>query len=243
MPRLLLVQGHVNIESITEDGLCGGLNKAATVAKLRGSTGSRGEREWVGDLAGRLRDQLNARGVETRAVDAIFHRDSYIDWKPNLVLALHFHRDMNEDGSPRGRAMGAIPDDGFGFNTGAAQQEGARFLHRWQGGYEAATTIPITPPNVTLNMTQLYNWCYIDADSSAVILEFGNANVDAAILYEPGMARILNYTRDCILEHFNIVSRPLPPELGGPALVPARRTGAQIAADLRKLADEIEKGG
>lgn len=228
MSRLLLVQGHVNIEAITAEGLCTGLDAAATVAKLRGSTGANGERAWVGDFAARLRDSLAGSSVQVRVVDAIYHRDAFVDWKPDLVLALHFHRD------PVGRAMGAIPDSAGGYNSGAAQLESARFLHRWQGGYEVATSIPITPANITLNMTRLYTWCYIDAASAAVILEMGNANVDAAVLYEAGMVRVLRYTSDCIREHFNDLLTP-------PAAPPPRRTNQQIAADLRRLADELAR--
>lgn len=239
--RILLSAGHVGIEAITTAGLCEGLDKAATVEKLRASTGSRGEREWTGDLAARLRDALNATGLlEARVCDATYSRELYDQWAPALVLALHFHRD------PRGRAMAARPEPTLGFHTVRASQESQRFVDRWHGGYERATGIPVTAPLASLNMTQLYAWCYLHEDSAAAILEFGNANEDGdrAAMYEPGIARIVRYTRDCVLEHFDLTApaAPLPqrraddlvaPRLDGP------RSNSAIALELEYIAREL----
>lgn len=240
--RVLLSAGHVGIEAISTEGLCDFHDKQATVAKLRTSTGSRREREWTGDLAARLRDALNATGLlQARVADATYSEELYQGGAPALVLALHFHRD------PRGRAMAARPDLGVApFHTIRASQESQRFIDRWHGGYTVATGIPVTAPLASLNMTQLYAWCYLHEESAATILEFGNANEeqDRAAMYEPAIARIVRYTRDCVLEHFNLTAPPTePPRRGADDIIPPRldgpRTNTAIALELEYIALEL----
>lgn len=246
--RVLLVAGHNAIESIGQDGLCAGLDKAATVAKLRGSTGSHGEREWTGSLVQLLADALRHAGVDAAATDAIYHTDVYsAGW--DLVLECHYHRD-----APTERAMAAAPDPAIGFVEAAAQRESQRFVERWASGYQRATGIPITQQLVTLNMSQLYSFCYVPTRSAAACLEFGNADVDAAVLYEPGIARIVRFTRDCVLEHLNIpipadppparrasdVPPPAPPAAPPAAPPLAHITVLEAAARLREIAAELE---
>lgn len=235
VPKVAIVAGHLRSENITTAGLCPAIANDASVARLRASTGAAGERDYVGDFATRLADALRAAGVDSRAIDCTYSVDTYVTWHPDGVLALHYHRD------PTGRAMFAAPDRGQGYHDAHAADESDRLLARIAGAYEARTGIPVTEDSVTLNMTELYTWCFIPSDAWALCLELGNANVDAPALYN-GIATIVAYLRDCVLEHLNL---PLPS-----SVPPARRAGdgpptaptvtkETIAASLEGIAAQV----
>jgi hypothetical protein len=224
--KILNVAGHLRCADITEDGLCDGLDKAASAAKLRVSTGTSGEVQYTSDMATRLKDKLNATGrFESRAIDCVYRRDDFLTWKPDLVIAHHYHRD------PNGRAMFSAPDNQYKYHTDASNAESIRLVARILGNYWKATGIPVTQDLVSLNMRDLYTWCYIDPLSQAFIAEYGNANVDADALYNR-TDDIANYIVACLLEHFNIVATL-------PAPGPTPRPLASIAADLDKLSAEL----
>ncbi len=206
MIKVLSVAGHLRTQQMTPEGLCDGLDKVASALKLRGSTGTRGEVEYTGDMATRVAVKLNATGhFDARAVDCIFHKELYIDWKPDMVIAHHYHRDAV------GRAMFSVPDNVHGFHSPAANQESMRMIARLIGEYERRTGIPVTQDNQSLGMRQLYTWCYIHNDSQAYIAEYGHADKDAPALYN-GIETIANYTVHCLLQHFNLPTvTPTPP--------------------------------
>lgn len=208
MPAVLLVAGHNNIEAITNDGACAGRD----FTSLRASTGAHGEREWTGSFVQQLADALRATGlVDPTVTDAIYHPDVYAKHF-DLCLINHYHRDADTE-----RAMFAGPDAGMAqqWISADAEAQANRFVDRLVGGYTARTGIPVTEPLVTLNMTQIYTYCYVERETPPVCCEWGNANLDAAVLYEPGIARIVTFARDCILEHLNLAPVAVAP--------PARR--------------------
>lgn len=223
-PRVLLVAGHVNIESITNEGACAGRD----FTSLRGSTGAHGEREWTGSFVELLATALRATGqIDVMTVDAIYRRDVYAQHF-DLCLINHYHRDADAE-----RAMFAAPDPSRSslWISDAAEAQAQRFVARLLGGYTRATGIPVTQPLATLNMTQIYGYCYVERETPALCCEWGNANLDAAALYEPGIARIVAFARDCVLEHFNLGARSVP------ALSPARAAALQ----LRAIADVLDR--
>ena len=131
----------------------------------------------------------------------------------------------------------------------AAEAQAQRFVDRIVGGYTQATGIPVTQPLVTLNMTQIYNYCYVERETPALCCEWGNANLDSAVLYETGIARIVRFTRDCVLEHLDLtkVGEAPPqrraadvPPLAPPAQ-PAQTPTHAAAAQLRAIADQLDK--
>ena len=232
-PRILHVAGHLRTQQMTEDGLCDGLDKPATVAALKGMTGTGGEQDFTSNMVGRQADLMNASGLlEARAIDCIYHKADYIDWAPNLVIAHHIHRDGSN------RAMFAVPDRARAFHSEAANDESARLMARIVGGYTQATGIPITQAAVTLRMVQLYTWCYIAEDSQAIIPEYGNGNLDTAALFNDASAqKIAKFMTQAVLEHFNLtVPGPTPV----PPTTPARPLAA-IATDLEALAKELRQ--
>lgn len=242
--KVLNVAGHLRCADITEDGLCEGLDKKASALALRGMTGASGEVDFTANVVGLLSDKLNATGkFEARSADCAYHKDQYIDWAPHVVLVHHFHRDMvtrTIDGIqvqvPNGRAMMSAPDSTRAYHQAQANAESLRLAARIEGGYLAATGIPITEDNVTLRMSQLYNWCYIHESSQALIIEYGNANVDNGALYGR-TDDIMEFLKNCLLEHFNLVApvkTPPPPVVVPPApvidpkLAEAKRLATQI---------------
>lgn len=196
--RVLHVAGHLRCKNLTAEGLCSGLDKAATVKILRASTGTRGEQDFTADMAARQADMMNATGlIEARAIDCCFSKADYIDFKPHLVIAHHIHRDG------KNRAMFAVPDAAIRFHTPAANAESMRLMARIVGGYTKVTRIPVQQDLATLRMRQLYTWCFIHKDSQAVIAEYGNGDLDTKVLF--GNADLLaRFITDCVLEHFDV---------------------------------------
>ncbi|MBT9174005.1 MAG: hypothetical protein DDT21_02416 [Syntrophomonadaceae bacterium] len=182
MSSVLVICGHVGIEHLTEVGLCPGRD----VAQLRRGTGSRGEREWTGHVGQLLADSLRARGVgEVKVHDATYAEAVYErDW--DLVISLHYARDADD-----ARAFAAAPNPGGGYVIPAAGERAARWLARFVDQYELLTGIPVTQWRVTANMTDWYGWCFVWPDTAAVLVEAGHADLDAAVLYEPGVVRVV----------------------------------------------------
>jgi hypothetical protein len=194
-------------------------------------TGTTGEVEFTSNMAQLQADLMNATGqLEARAIDCTYSRADYVDWKPSLVIAHHIHRDGAH------RAMFAIPDNAFGFHSDAASRESMRLLQRVLGGYTRTTGIPIDQDSITLRMRQLYTWCYLDADSQAIIPEYGNGNLDTETLFNADRVRILaKFMVDCTLEHFDLAGIV-------PTPVPAPKTEVKAAAAaLRVIADKLDK--
>lgn len=225
MIKVLHVAGHLRTQQITEEGLCDGLDKAASALALRGMTGTTGEQDFTSNMATLQATLMNATGkIEARPIDCTYIKDSYIDWKPDLVIAHHIHRDGSN------RAMFAVPDNAFKFHSDAANTESIRFMARVMGGYTKVTGIPITQDEVTLRMRQLYTWCYIDESSQAMIPEYGNGNLDTAALFNAAsVQRIAEYFRDCVLEHFGLVAAPVvTPPVVDDKLAQAKALAKQI---------------
>lgn len=240
-PSVLLVAGHNNIEAITNDGACPGRD----FTSLAGATGARGEREWTGSFVGLLADALRATGqVDALTVDAIYRPEIYARHY-DLCLINHYHRDADAE-----RAMFAAPDPSRSslWISDAAEAQAQRFVDRLIGGYTKATGIPVTQPLVTLNMSQIYGYCYVERETPAICCEWGNANLDTAVLYEPAIARIVRFARDCVLEHLALtkVGDPPPARRAGDVPPPAPPaapafTSRIAAAQLRGIADELDK--
>jgi hypothetical protein len=233
-PKVLHIAGHLRTKDMTEEGLCDGLDKAASVIALKGMTGTGGEQDFTAHMAALQAELMNTTGlIEAKTVDACYSKALYIDWKPNLVIAHHIHRDGDH------RAMFAIPDNKFKFHSDVANKESYRFMARVMGRYTDVTGIPLDQASITLRMTQLYNWCYLDEDSEAQISEYGNGNFDTVALFNAdSVLKIAQYFTACVLEHFNLTAvvpgGPKPPT---PSLKP---TKAELAALLRDIADEVE---
>lgn len=247
-PRVLLVAGHNGIEGITAEHLAGG---QAWADRLRGGTGSHGEREWTGDFVQRAAASLNATGViEATFTDAVWHEDVYTGQLYALVIVCHFHRDADRE-----RAMFAAPDPALipAVITAPARAEAQRFVERLVGGYQRATTIPVTQPLVTLNMTQLYSYNYPEAACPMLCAEWGNANLDATILYSAdGMRRILAFLVACVLEHLNLMATggvpapvPVPPPVNPDPTyaVLASNPGDVVHEWARLYAEECARAG
>lgn len=241
-PQVLLVAGHNNIEAITNDGACPGRD----FTSLRGSTGAHDERPWTGSFVGLLADALRATGqVDATTVDAIYRPDVFAKHYA-LCLINHYHRDADTE-----RAMFAAPDPSRSslWISDAAEAQAQRFVDRLVGGYTQATGIPVTQPLVTLNMTQIYTYCYVERETPALCCEWGNANLDAAVLYELGIARIVRFARDCVLEHLDLTKVGDPPPARRAGDVPPRAPPPQpiqtpvhaAAAQLRAIADTLDK--
>jgi hypothetical protein len=218
---------------MTEEGLCDGLDKAASVIALKGMTGTGGEQDFTSHMAALQAELMNTTGlIESKTVDACYSKALYADWKPDLVIAHHIHRDGEH------RAMFAIPDNKFKFHSDAANKESFRLMARIMGRYSDVTGIPIDQASVTLRMTQLYTWCYIDESTQALIPEYGNGNLDTVALFNAdSVLKIAQYFTSCVLEHFNLVSIPGGPKPTTPALKPHK---LELAALLRNIADEVE---
>lgn len=238
-PTVLLVAGHNNIEGITNDGACPGRD----FTSLAGSTGAHGEREWTGSFVQLLADALRATGtVDPIVTDAIFHADVYAKHY-DLCLINHYHRDADSE-----RAMFAGPDPAMSklWVSDDAEAQAQRFVDRLAGGYTGATGIPVTEPLVTLNMTQIYTYCYVERETAPVCCEWGNANLDAAVLYEPGIARIVRFARDCILEHLNLAPVTTAPpaqrasDVPPPAPPVTPYTAKTAASELRAIATKLD---
>jgi hypothetical protein len=235
-PRILHIAGHLRTQNITEEGLCDGLDKAASAAALRGMTGTTGEQDFTANMSQKQADDMNATGVlEARAIDCTYHAADYVDWKPNLVIAHHIHRDGSN------RAMFAVPDNTFKYHSDTANQESIRFMARVIGGYTAKTGIPITQDAVTLRMRQLYTWCYIDNDSQAFIPEYGNGNLDTAALFNAdSVLKIVKYFTACVMEHFNVGAvqpQPTPTPVPAPIPQPVPDKLAQAKSLARQIVD------
>jgi len=235
-PRVLHVAGHVNTQNITLDGLCTAVKNQATVTALRGMTGTGGEQNFTANMAALQADLMNQTGlIDARAIDCTYSEDAYINWKPNLVIAHHIHRDGQN------RAMFAVPDNAFAFHSPAANAESVRFMARVMGGYTAKTGIPITQDAVTLRMRQLYTWCYIDESSSAIIPEYGNGNLDTVALFNAdAVQKIGVFFRDCVLEHFDLVMPSPTPPPPHSDLAPAIAALREVVNRINAVASQLE---
>lgn len=211
MARVLIVCGHVGIENITTDGLCLWLDKDASAQKLKGSTGSRGEREWTGHVGPLLADRLRARGVEVVVNDAIYDAGVY-DRNYDLVISLHYQRD-----TPAARGFASAPNLERGYIGAVAQEKAQKWLARFVDQYELLTGIPVTQGRITTNMTDWYGWCYVPIDTPSVLVEVGHADLDAAVLYELGVPRIVGALDTITYEY---LTADLGLTLGAPAPAP-----------------------
>lgn len=188
---VLIVCGHVGIESLTSEGMCANRD----VAMLRRGTGSRGEREWTGHVGPLLAERLRGRGVEVVVTDARYSSAVY-GRRWDVVIALHYQRDR-----PESRAFAAAPADGRGYIDDEAQRRSKLWLARFVNEYAIVTGIPVTQRYITANMTDHYGWCFLEIGSAAVLVEAGHADIDAAVLFEPGVSRVVNALATITLEY------------------------------------------
>lgn len=182
---VLLVCGHVGIESLTGEGL----RPERDVATLRRSTGSRGEREYVGFVAPLLADALRRRGVDVTVHDATYARAVY-ERRYDLVLNLHYMRD-----SASSRAFAGIPAEagvgGAPYLTPTARARSQQWADRFHNEYPIVTGIPATPEKAGENLTHNYVWDWPTADTPCVLAELGHADIDAAVLFAPGAVLVV----------------------------------------------------
>lgn len=238
--KVLIVQGHVNIQNITNDGACPGRD----FTSLRGGTGSPGEAAWVGDVAQRLGVELAALGVAVTVTDAIYNAAVY-GQNYDLAIVLHYHRDGR--GSPdaqRPRAHAAVP--AVGYINEAARAIGQRWVDVFNAEYEPATGIPVTLGRTTDNMTDNYVWCYMGANTPAVLPECGNADLDAPILFEPEVRRVVRALRNVTTKALGItIPTPAPgprPPSPQPTPVPlpsVKESLLTVAQQLKEIAERL----
>ncbi len=160
--RVLLIPGHVNIESLTAEGL----RSWRDWRTLQRGTGAAGERELNADVAARLQRALISRGVDTFVTDATYDAAVYAQrW--DLCLALHAHRDAGEHGRV------AIPDVvDPPFISDAARARSAAFAQLFVQLWPQLAGVAVDPNDTgTLGMRQLYTWDYVPNDSAAAIVE------------------------------------------------------------------------
>ncbi len=233
MRRVLNVAGHVNIGAIT----AGGGVTAADAEVLRRQTGTRGEQEFTSYIAGFLSELMSATGhLVGRAADATWSEEAYRTWGPDLVIAHHIHRD------PRGRAMFAVPDLARAFHMPAANAESVRFMARVMGRWAEVSGIPVTMDVPGLKMRQLYTWRYIDVGTQALIIEWGQGDLDTEALFNAErVRRTADYLVACTLEHFDV---PPPPLAAAPVVAaPPARPPSVLADELERLAREVRAIG
>lgn len=200
---VLLIAGHVGIEQLTAEGLC----TDRSLTELRRGTGTRGEREWTGNAVALTAAAMRAVGIDAVATDsrydaALFGRT----W--DLVIAFHLQRDRDS-----AKAFAAIPDPQHGYQSPIAGVYSQKWLDRFINEYPIVTTIPVTEIAVTDRMTDLYEWCYITKETAAVIAELGHADLNADVIFEPGVARIVK-ALTVITQEYLTADRGL--ELGAP---------------------------
>lgn len=205
---VLIVCGHVGIENLTSEGMCPNRD----VATLRRGTGSRGEREWTGHVGPLMADRLRGRGVEVVVTDARYSAAVY-GRRWDVVIALHYQRDR-----PESRAFAAAPAPGRGYIDDEAQRRAKLWLARFMNEYPVVTGIPVTQQYVTANMTDHYAWCFLEIGTAAVLVEAGHADIDAAVLFELGVSRVVNALATITFEYLEANLGVLAPQ---PAPAPA----------------------
>jgi hypothetical protein len=174
-----VVAGHVGIERLRLDGLCPDKDPE----QLRRQTGTRGEREWTGDIAQRIVRAFQGRGLDAFAADA--SGGDEIRAPLDLLINVHYQRD-----SSTSRAFCGIPSDRY--ISADARAESSRWQALFNARYTDITGIPVTPERGEGgNLTENYLWCYVGAETPCVLIECGNADLDAATLYEPDIARVV----------------------------------------------------
>jgi hypothetical protein len=180
-PSVLLIAGHVGIEDLTTEGLCDNRD----VVELRRGTGTRGEREWTGNAVQLTAAAMRAVGIDAVATDARYDAALFTRaW--DLVIAFHLQRDRAS-----AKAFAAIPDPAHGYQAPIASAASQKWLDRFVNEYEVVTGIPVTEIAVTDRMTDLYEWCYITPTTNAAIAELGHADLNADVLFEPQIARVV----------------------------------------------------
>lgn len=196
--RIIVVAGHVGIEQLRADGLCPGRD----LAQLRTQTGTRGERELMGDLAGRLAAVFRAQGHDAIATDAAGGDD--VRAPADLLLALHGQRDSSSS-----RAFAGGPDPAGNYVSKAAAAAAAAWCEIFHRDYPQLAGIPTTPERVNPNITEHYLWCYVHRDTVCALAELGNMDLDRAALYAPAPGPIVNALA-AITERWANPNAPIP---------------------------------
>ncbi len=175
---------------------------------MRTETGTHGEMAWTGDAAARLAGELRIRGHDAISADAAGEDD--VRAPADLLIALHYQRD-----SMRTRAFAGSPNPASGYVSAAAAASGAAWVALFDQGYSALSGIPVTPGvGGGANLIDYYLWCYVDKNTACAIVECGNADLDAAVLYEPGIAHVVSALAT-ITERWGNGERPGPePPIG-----------------------------
>jgi hypothetical protein len=179
-PNVLLCAGHVGIENLTTEGMCPNRD----VVELRKGTGTRGEREWTGNAVQTIANAMRARGINAVATDSTYSKALFDrDW--DIVLNLHLQRDR-----ATAKAFAATPDPNHGYISAAAQARAQMWLARFINEYTVVTGIPVTEDAITDRMTDFYGNCFLSTESAEALIEMGHADLNADVLYEPGIARV-----------------------------------------------------
>jgi hypothetical protein len=210
---VLLICGHIGIEQLTSEGMC----PDRDIPLLRRGTGTRGEREWTGHAGPLLAAELQRRGVsDVTVTDARYHADVYgRDY--DIALNLHLQRDRLT-----ARAFAAGPA-GLAYISDAAARKSDQWLARFVNEYPIYTGIPATQNAVSANMIDNYVWCFLGRETPAQLIECGHADLDAPVIFELGVTRIVNALALITIEYLTAdlgldLATPLPPP---PLPVPA----------------------
>lgn len=228
--RIVIVAGHVGIEQLRADGLCPGRD----IAQLRRGTGSRGERELMGDLAERLAGALRADGHDAIATDAAGGDD--VRAPADLLIALHAQRDSSSS-----RAFAGSADPLGGYVSAVASEAAAEWCAIFNRDYPVLTGIPTTPERVNANITEHYLWCYVQRETVCVLAELGNMDLDGAALYSPPP---LGVVAGAVLEITRRWAAPRPdahPPTPVPRTIVPVMGAPSAGVDLAKLARALWK--
>lgn len=205
MTSVLVIAGHVNIENLREDGLCG-----RDVAVLRRGTGTGGERALTAALAPKIVEALRARGYDAQWTDA--SGDEFVRGRWGLLIAIHIQRDR-----PSSRSFAAVPDAigvcGVPYISAQARANAQAFVDRLHNEWPILTGIPATPGDVTANMTQHYLWDLVDENTPALLHEMGHMDIDGPTLQDlPRLAAAYVFLVDEWAGAFGTVPvQPTPP--------------------------------
>lgn len=167
MKSILLIAGHRNITSITNEGL----RNWRSATALKKSTGAAGEASWVWDtLRPLLTQKLIEAGYQVFVTDAVYHQDIYSrDY--DLCLALHF-----DGGGTDSRCICAKPraDIQPPFITAESSSKSDKFVGDWVSVYPSIAGIASHQEKITEGMTDYYAWDYVGVNTPTAIIEHGN---------------------------------------------------------------------
>lgn len=203
MKKILLISGHKNIQSLTDEGL----REWRDVEALKKSTGASGELVYQWEkIAPALKAKLSSY-FEVTVTDAIYHKDVY-NKDYDLVLALHY-----DGGGEENRSMISAPNKEMDFLEGKAQTRAEEIAKVFREKYASLTGTVNRDNRITLGMTDYYGWDYVSYNSPSVLLEeFNHTSAKGAELKtKPEI--VVNAIYQCVLSAFNVVDTSVDPRI------------------------------